>query len=66
MATTDEVAPRRLALSVDPDGQANILPIENRMKSDYGADLKIATKEIAHDGGMLFDDMLRAVLNAVA
>src|SRR5271166_4863889 len=62
----DQPAPCSLAPPVASNRQPNELLIQNGLEPHDAADLEIAPKEMAHEGGMLLDDMERSVLDPVA
>src|SRR3984957_9419360 len=65
MPPTDQPAAYGLARPVGPEWQPGILVVENSLEPHDAADLEIAPKEIAHEGGMLLDHMERSVLDPV-
>src|SRR3984885_279908 len=63
MAPTDQPAAYGLARPVGPQWQPCALMVEKCLKPDNAADLKISTKEISDEDGMLLDHMERPVLD---
>src|SRR3984885_6027262 len=66
MAPTDQPAAYGLARPVGPQWQPCALMVEKCLKPDNAADLKISTKEISDEDGMLLDHMERPVLDLIA
>ena len=66
MPAADEPAAGDLAGPVGPGGQADILLIEDGLETHDAADREIAAEEIAHELGVVFDNMKHPVLNSIA
>ena len=64
--SADQPAACHLAPAVGSNGQPDVLLVQNSIEPHDAADLEIAPKEVAHEGGMLFDDMERPVLDPIA
>ena len=66
MPSADQPAACHLAPAVGSNGQPDILLVQKSFEPHDAADLEIAPKEIAHEGGMLLDDMERPIVDPIA
>ena len=66
MPSADQPASGRLAPAVGSNGQPDVLLVQSSLEPHDAADLEIATKEIADEGGMLLDDMERPIVDPIA
>src|ERR1700688_2862161 len=65
MPSADQPASSRLALAIGPNGESDVLLVQSSLEPDDAAGLQIAAKEIAHEGGMLLDDMERPIIGSI-
>ncbi len=61
--SADQPAARSVAPAVGSNGQSDVLLVQNSLEPHDAADLEIASKKIAHEGGMLLRDMERPLLD---
>src|SRR5882757_7832862 len=66
MPSADQPASGRLALAIGPNRESDVLLVQSSLEPDDAAGLQIAAKEIAHEGGMLLDDMERPIIGSIA
>jgi hypothetical protein len=66
MPSADQPAAYALTAKISSNWQPDVLLIHESREPHDGANLEIAAKEIAHESGMLLDDMERPVLDPVA
>jgi hypothetical protein len=66
MPSADQPASGRLAPAIGSSWQPDVLLIQSDLEPHDAADLEIAPKEIAHEDGMLLDDMERPIVDPIA
>src|ERR1700747_324730 len=66
MAPADQPTAYDLARPVNPEWQPGVVLVEKCLEPHDAADLEIAPIEIAHEHGMLLDNMERPVLDPIA
>src|SRR5258708_5430736 len=66
MPSADQAASGGLAPTIGPKGESDVLLVQSELEAHDAADLEIATKEVAHEGGMLLDDMERPIVDPIA
>src|SRR5208337_2243189 len=64
--SADQPAAGGFPTAVGSNGQPNFLLVQKTIEPHDAADLEIAPKEIAHEDGMLFDDMERPIIDPIA
>src|ERR1700722_16922810 len=64
--STEQSAPGRAATAIDTDRNPNLLRVELPFEAHHASRFEVAAKQGAHDLGMIFDHMQRAVLDPVA
>src|ERR1700675_3631738 len=66
MPSADQPAPCDLASAIGPNGESDVLLVQSSLEPHDAAGLEIAPKEMAHEGGMLLDDMERPIDDPIA